>query len=208
MARAMKRRGVSRSFPRHAVEASRCAPHRLAPWKRSIRRYPQGLCGGCFDARAGQENEGAQKSNQRPLGSPGPGSTLRRLSIAPYLNSLLLSSVLSARGCFLRSVKRDLVGGNKRGQGMAISCKYEKLQCKQIYRFGFKRQSCGKYAPGCLGLAVYCVLWLLGKPSMKPDRLFGSPSLFQWKAKINPNKYPRSSYNDIMFSDLYSFFLI
>jgi hypothetical protein len=60
MARATKRRGVSRSFPRRAGEASRCAPQRLAPWKRSIRRYPQGLCGGCFDARAGRENEGAQ----------------------------------------------------------------------------------------------------------------------------------------------------
>jgi hypothetical protein len=32
-------RGVSRFFPRRAGEASRCAPQRLAPWKRSIRRY-------------------------------------------------------------------------------------------------------------------------------------------------------------------------
>jgi hypothetical protein len=45
-----------------------------------------GLCGGCFNARAGRENEGAQESNQRPLGSPGPGSTLRRLPIAPLLS--------------------------------------------------------------------------------------------------------------------------
>jgi hypothetical protein len=83
MARATKRHGVSRSFPRRAGEASRCALQSLAPWKRSIRRYPQGLCGGCFDARAGLENEGAQESNQRPLGSPGPSSTLRRLPNAP-----------------------------------------------------------------------------------------------------------------------------
>jgi hypothetical protein len=83
MARATKRRGVSRSFPRRAGEASRCAPQRLAPWKRSIQRYPQGLSGGCFDARAGQENEGAQKSNQRPLSSPEPGLILRTLPNAP-----------------------------------------------------------------------------------------------------------------------------
>jgi hypothetical protein len=71
MARATKQRGVSRSFPRRAGEASRYAPQRLAPWKRSIQMYPQGLCGGCFDARTGRENEGAEESNQRSLGSLG-----------------------------------------------------------------------------------------------------------------------------------------
>jgi hypothetical protein len=64
MARATKRRGVSRSFPRRAGEASLCVPHGLAPWKRLNRWYPLGLCGGCFKAHAGQENEGAQESNQ------------------------------------------------------------------------------------------------------------------------------------------------
>jgi hypothetical protein len=41
-----------------------------------------GLCGGCFDVRAGHNLDAAQESNQRPLGS-GPGWTLRRLPIAP-----------------------------------------------------------------------------------------------------------------------------
>jgi hypothetical protein len=80
---AAKRCSVSCSFPTRPGKASRCALQSLAPWKRSIRRYPQGLCGGCFDARAGLKNEGAQESNQQPLGSPGPGLTLRRLPNAP-----------------------------------------------------------------------------------------------------------------------------
>jgi hypothetical protein len=83
MVHATKRCGLLRSFPRRAGEASRCALQSVAPWKRSIRRYPQGLCGGCFNARAGLKNEGALESNQRPLGSPGPGSTLRRLPNVP-----------------------------------------------------------------------------------------------------------------------------
>jgi hypothetical protein len=78
MTRATKRRGVSRSFPRRAGEASRCALQSLALWKRSIQRYPQNLCGGCFNMRADLENKEAQKSNKRPIGSPGPSSTLHR----------------------------------------------------------------------------------------------------------------------------------
>jgi hypothetical protein len=85
MARAMKQRGVSRSFPRRAGEASRCALQRLAPWKRSNRWYSQGLCRGCFNARAGQKKKGPQESNQWPLGSPEPGWTLQRLPIALYV---------------------------------------------------------------------------------------------------------------------------
>jgi hypothetical protein len=88
MARATKRRGVSRSFPRRAGEASRCAPQRLAPWKRSIWRYPKGLCEGCFDTCAGRENEEAQKSNQQPLGSPESNLTLRRLPNVPLVISV------------------------------------------------------------------------------------------------------------------------
>jgi hypothetical protein len=84
MARATKWCNVSRSFPRRAGEASRCAPQRLAPWKRSIRRYPQGMYGSCFDARVGRENEGAQESNQRPLDSPGLVRLFAGYQTRPY----------------------------------------------------------------------------------------------------------------------------
>jgi hypothetical protein len=83
MAHALKRCGVSRSFPRRACEASLCTPQRLAPCKRWNRWYPVGLCGGCFNACVGQEKEGAQESNQQVLGSPGPGWTPCRLPMAP-----------------------------------------------------------------------------------------------------------------------------
>jgi hypothetical protein len=46
---------------------------RLAPWKRSNQWYPMGLCGECFNARAGQEKGKAHEFNQRTLGSPMPG---------------------------------------------------------------------------------------------------------------------------------------
>jgi hypothetical protein len=63
MAHAWKQRGVSRSFPRHAGEASFCASQTLAPWKRLDRWYALGLCEGCFDARASEDLK-AYKSNQ------------------------------------------------------------------------------------------------------------------------------------------------
>jgi hypothetical protein len=85
MARAWKQRSVSLSFPRRAGEAFLCAPQRLAPWKRSNRWYPLDLCGGCFNARAGQEKEGTQESNQQVLGSLGPGSTPCGQPIAPLV---------------------------------------------------------------------------------------------------------------------------
>jgi hypothetical protein len=74
MARAWKQHDVSRSFPRRAGEASLCAPQALAPWKCLNRWYPLGLCEGRFDARAGQDLEGAQESNQRIFGSLVPVS--------------------------------------------------------------------------------------------------------------------------------------
>jgi hypothetical protein len=64
MVRATKRRGVSRSFPRRTSEASRCAPQRLALWKRSNQWYPLDLCGRCFNACVDKKNKGAQESNQ------------------------------------------------------------------------------------------------------------------------------------------------
>jgi hypothetical protein len=83
MAHAWKQRDISRSFPRRAGEASLCTPQALAPWKRLNRWYPLGLCEGCFDARAGQDLEGAQEINQRVFGSPGPVSGTCEQPIAP-----------------------------------------------------------------------------------------------------------------------------
>jgi hypothetical protein len=48
-----------------------------------IRAYAQGLGKRCFEQRAGHNAGLAKESNQRPLGSPGPGSTSCRLPIAP-----------------------------------------------------------------------------------------------------------------------------
>jgi hypothetical protein len=75
MARAWKQRGISHSFPRHASEASLCAPQSMASWKRSNRWYALGLCEGCFNAHASQYLEGAQEINQRIFGSVGPVSS-------------------------------------------------------------------------------------------------------------------------------------
>jgi hypothetical protein len=58
-------------------------PRRWALWKRSNRWYSLGMCGGCFDARVGQEKEWAQKTNQHAFSSAGPGSDFCKQPIAP-----------------------------------------------------------------------------------------------------------------------------
>jgi hypothetical protein len=60
-------------------------PPEAGPMETLDSEVSPGLCGDCFDACAGRENEGAQKSNQQPHGSPRPGSTLRRLPNAPHI---------------------------------------------------------------------------------------------------------------------------
>jgi hypothetical protein len=120
MARATKRCGVSRSFPRRAGEASRCTLQSLAPWKRSVRRYPQG----CVEAaltcvRASKMREprnpingllapqglvrlfaGYQTRPNRRATCLCPRKRKRTLNLAsgrPFLLSLFLTTVLSPR---------------------------------------------------------------------------------------------------------------
>jgi hypothetical protein len=56
---------------------------RVALGKRSIRAYPRGLGGGCFNERVDADLDGAQESNQQAFGSLEPGSTFCRQPIAP-----------------------------------------------------------------------------------------------------------------------------
>jgi hypothetical protein len=59
----------------------------LAPWKCSIRRYPQGLSGGCFRQRAGHVLDAARDSNQWAFFSPGSGWTPCKLPIMPLVSA-------------------------------------------------------------------------------------------------------------------------
>jgi hypothetical protein len=80
----VRRNDVAYRAPSPDVQAKpRVAPPEAGPVETLKSVVSPGLCGRCFNARADQENEGAQESNQRPLGSPEPCWTLHMLPMVP-----------------------------------------------------------------------------------------------------------------------------
>ena len=69
--------------PRVRPAATACAPLGMAPRKRPIRPFPQGLARGCFEDRAMQAQVEKQITKRQDLASGGPGHPICRLPNAP-----------------------------------------------------------------------------------------------------------------------------